>query len=218
MLALPTIGVESFIGCPSDYTIRSTQYRTAAARILLATIEIPLKLNTTICQQAGSIEDETNMSEKSKAKQRRDTQLESVAAEFLVLGRLLLERVQAYKAYVNYPGYDVVAVHPEKNKSARIQVKSRYRTDWDGFIINNFECDFVVLATLNRGYDRVKRNGETGVRAPEFYVLPIAYVKRTSDPANKWGKITRNRLVGVDRYKEGWELIREFLEKRGRTT
>jgi hypothetical protein len=152
------------------------------------------------------------MSKELKAKQRRDTQLESVAAEFLVLGRLLLERVQAYKAYVNYPGYDVVAVHPEKNKSARIQVKSRYRTDWDGFIINNFDCDFVVLATLNRGYDKVKKSGETGVREPEFYVLPIEYVHKTRDPNNKWGKITRNRLVGVDKFKDGWKSIREFLE------
>jgi hypothetical protein len=156
------------------------------------------------------------MAKDREIKLRRDTQLESVAAEFLVLGRLLLERVQAYKAYVNYPGYDVVAVHPEKNKSARIQVKSRYRTDWDGFIINNFECDFVVLATLNRGYDKVKKSGDTGVRAPEFYVLPIAYVNRVRDRKNKWGKITRSRLKGIDKYKERWDFIRNFLSKRKR--
>jgi hypothetical protein len=74
---------------------------------------------------------------------RLDTKLESDAAEFLVLGRLLLERVPTYKSYVNYPGYDLVAVNPARNTSARIQVKSRFRTDWDGFIIGNLDCDFV---------------------------------------------------------------------------
>lgn len=50
---------------------------------------------------------------------RLDTKLESDAAEFLVLGRLLLERVPTYKSYVNYPGYDFIAVNPELNTSAR---------------------------------------------------------------------------------------------------
>ena len=58
--------------------------------------------------------------------ERLDTKLESKAAEFLVLGRLLLERVPTYKSYINYPGYDLIATNPEKNKSVRIQVKSRY--------------------------------------------------------------------------------------------
>ncbi|MBI3571896.1 MAG: hypothetical protein HY082_12490 [Gammaproteobacteria bacterium] len=142
---------------------------------------------------------------------RLDTKLESDAAEFLVLGRLLLERVPTYKSYVNYPGYDLVAVNPDKNTSARIQVKSRYRTDWDGFIINNFECDFVVFVTLNRGFAKVKRNGEKGIREPEFYILPISYVKKVRDPKNAWGKIVRNRLTGIEQYQNRWELIKEFL-------
>ncbi|BAZ18683.1 hypothetical protein NIES4071_105680 (plasmid) [Calothrix sp. NIES-4071] len=46
-----------------------------------------------------------------------------------------------------------VATNPEKNLSCRIQVKSRWATDFDGaFLIRNFDCDFVVLVALNRGY------------------------------------------------------------------
>ena len=144
---------------------------------------------------------------------RLDTKLESDAAEFLVLGRLLLERIPTYKSYVNYPGYDLVAVNPERNTSARIQVKSRYRTDWDGFIINNFEGWHFVrwFAALNRGYNKAKKSGDKGVREPEFYVLPVAYVAGVRDPKNKWGKITRNRLVGIEQYQNGWAAIGDFL-------
>jgi hypothetical protein len=148
---------------------------------------------------------------------RLDTKLESDAAEFLVLGRLLLERIPTYKSYVNYPGYDLVAVNPERNTSARIQVKSRYRTDWDGFIINNFECDFVVFVTLNRGYAKAKKNGDTGIREPEFYVLPVAYVSKVRDPKNAWGKIVKNRLVGIGEFQNRWGAIRDFLGAAART-
>jgi hypothetical protein len=117
-----------------------------------------------------------------------DTKLESDAAEFLVLGRLLLERVPTYKSYVNYPGYDLIAVNSELNTSARIQVKSRYRTDWDGFIINNFGCDFVVFVALNRGYNKAKKNGDKGVLEPECFVLPVAYVAGCAGPQEQMGE------------------------------
>ena len=82
---------------------------------------------------------------------RRSTRLESEGAEFLVLGQLLIRGMGAYKAYTNMPGYDVVAVDPDRDRVARISVKSRWTTDATGFIINNFNCDFVVVAKLNRG-------------------------------------------------------------------
>jgi len=144
-------------------------------------------------------------------KARLDTKLESDAAEFLVLGRLLLERVLTHKSYVNYPGYDLVAVNPDKNTSARIQVKSRYRTDWDGFIIKNIECDFIVFVALNRGFARAKVNGDKGIKEPEFYVLPVSYVKIARDPENAWGKIVRSRLKGIETYQNRWGLIKGFL-------
>lgn len=99
----------------------------------------------------------------AKKRTRKDTKLESEGAEFLVLGRLLLEKITAFKTYTNFPGYDLIATSAEHNTSARIQVKSRYQT-WDGFIINNFDCEFVVFVALNRGYSKPRKNGDTGIR------------------------------------------------------
>ncbi len=82
---------------------------------------------------------------------RLNTRLESEGAEFLVLGNLLIEGIAAYKTYTNMPGYDLVATNPENRTSARIQVKSRWRTNAPGFLISNFDCEFVVLSRLNRG-------------------------------------------------------------------
>jgi len=142
---------------------------------------------------------------------RLDTKLEAEAAEFLVLGRLLLEKIATFKAYVNYPSYDLISANADMNTSARIQVKSRFRTDWDGFIIKNYDCDFVVLAILNRGFDKPKKNGDIGVKEPEFYILPISYVLEVRDPNNNWGKITRNKLKDIERYKNRWDLVSSFL-------
>ena len=50
------------------------------------------------------------ITEQVKAK-RQDTKLESEGAEFLVLGHLLIEGISAYKAYINFPGYDLMAVN-----------------------------------------------------------------------------------------------------------
>ena len=144
---------------------------------------------------------------------RLDTKLEAEAAEFLVLGRLLLERIVAFKAYVNFPGYDLIAANADRARTARVQVKSRYRTDWDGFIISNYDCDFVVFVALNRGFSRPKRSGDTGAKEPEFYVMPISYVQEVRDPNNAWGKIVRNRLVNIEQFRDRWNLIAQFLDK-----
>ena len=82
---------------------------------------------------------------------RLDTRLEAEGAEFLALGQLLLHKIASYKTYTNMPGYDLVATNPESNKSAMIQVKSRWRTGASGFPIKNFGCDFVIVVLLNRG-------------------------------------------------------------------
>lgn len=88
---------------------------------------------------------------------RKDTKFESETAEFLVLAHLLLQRITAFKAYKNFPDYDLIATSAEHNTSARIQVKSRFYTNWNGFIINNFKdgnkfkCYFMVFVALNRG-------------------------------------------------------------------
>ncbi|MFI5355169.1 MAG: hypothetical protein ACHQX0_06115, partial [Desulfobaccales bacterium] len=144
---------------------------------------------------------------------RLNTKLESEAAEFLVLGHLLLEGISAFKAYTNFPGYDLIAADAANNTSARIQVKSRYRTNYDGFIINKFNCDFVVLTLLNRGYSNgPDKNGDIGIKAPEFYVMPTDYILQVRDPNNNWGKINKSRLVGLANYKDNWNAIKGFLE------
>ena len=130
---------------------------------------------------------------------------------FLFSVTLLIEKIASFKTYTNFPGYDLIATNAENNSSARIQVKSRYKTNWDGFIINNFDCDFVVFVALNRGYSKPKKNGDDGIKDPEFYVFPVEYVQEVRDPNNKWGKIVKSRLENLEKYKDHWDLIQNFL-------
>lgn len=146
---------------------------------------------------------------------RLDTSLESSGAEFLVLGHLLIEGIQAFKAYTNFPGYDIIATNPEKNRSCRIQVKSRWATDFDGgFIIRNFDCDFVVFVALNRGFRyRRKRSVEhDGRKEPKFYIFPTTVVQTAQDPTNKWGKTFLRNIESVEQYVNNWGLVKAFLD------
>ncbi len=43
-----------------------------------------------------------------KKRTRKDTKLKSEGAEFLVLGRLLLEKISAFTTYTNFPSYDLI--------------------------------------------------------------------------------------------------------------
>jgi hypothetical protein len=138
---------------------------------------------------------------------RLNTKLEAEGAEFLVLGHLLIRGIAAYKAYTNMTGYDLVATRPESNKSAMIQVKSRWRTNAPGFIIKNLDSDFVVVALLNRG----SKDGKAEVRPPEYYVFPISVIK-SALRSKDWGKINFSNIHNCDNYKDVWHLIVEFLE------
>lgn len=144
---------------------------------------------------------------------RLNTQLESSGAEFLVLGNLLIEGISAYKTYQNFKGYDIVAVNPGKNSMAKIQVKSRYQTGWNGFLIKEFDCDFVVLVALNRGYKKPKKDGDTGIKSPDCYVFPVKYVEAIEAAKGGWGKIPKSRMIDFEEYKNKWKLIQEFLIK-----
>ena len=145
---------------------------------------------------------------------RRSTRLEAEGAEFLVLGYLLIHGVPSYKTYTNMPGYDVVAFDPQHaTRTARISVKSRWDTGATGFLIKNFDCDFVVVAKLNRGSAKDLAN----VRPPEFYVLPIGIVLKARGPSG-WGRIEFGKIVKFKSYLERWSLIREFLSKSRRRT
>jgi hypothetical protein len=148
---------------------------------------------------------------------RLDTSVESAGAEFLVLGNLLIEGIQAFKAYTNFPGYDIIATSPDKKRSCRIQVKSRWATDFDGgFPIRNFDCDFVVLAILNRGYRYRKRAtpSDTGRKAPAFYVFPVDIVSTAQDKRSKWGKAFLRNIADVEKYRDNWALVSDHLAKK----
>jgi hypothetical protein len=141
---------------------------------------------------------------------RLDTRLESEGAEFLVLGNLLLHRIAAYKTYTNMPGYDVVATDPEANTSAKIQVKSRWRTGATGFPISNFDCDFVVAAFLNRGLANTTQKSEV----PKFYVFPVAIIQ--SLPRGKvWSKVDISKVPDLQSYLENWNQVAVFLRPNG---
>ena len=136
---------------------------------------------------------------------RQNNRLESEGAEFLVLGQLLIRKINTYKAYMNMPGYDLVATYPEKNTSARIQVKSRWETGAREFIIRSFDCDFVVFVRLNRG----KKDGTGEVHPPEYFVFPVVVVKDI--PTDKLGQLRINRIKDLDNYRDRWDLIGDFM-------
>ena len=137
---------------------------------------------------------------------RLDTRLEAEAAEFLVLGQLLLNRITAHKTYTRMPGYDLVATNAEHNRSARIQVKSRWETGASGFLIKSFESDFVVVVRLNRG-----RSGGGGVAtAPEYFVFPTSMVRGVCR-TKSWSKAYFADIERCDDYRDGWPLVSKFL-------
>jgi hypothetical protein len=149
-----------------------------------------------------------------QAEGRQDTKLEAQGAEFLVLGFLLVEGISCYKEYVNFPGYDLVAVGPDRRRTARIQVKSRWATNYDkSFLIKNFECDFVVHVALNRGYRFGKKASaqDSGIGDPEFYVFPVKAVKLAQNVGNKMGKVRITSIPEYQKYKNNWSIIAAFL-------
>ncbi len=160
---------------------------------------------------------------------RLDSRLEQEGAEFLVLGHLLLEKIAAYKAYTRYPGYDIVTINPETGRQCRIQVKSRWATDYNRtFSIKNFECDFVVFVALNRGnrYGRPRRrkvappvlDTKDGREPPRFWVFPVDVVKAAQRLESKWGIVPLKNIRGsLDEYENNWELISAFLGEGART-
>ena len=135
---------------------------------------------------------------------RLNTKLESKGARFLVLGQMLIRGIEVFETSENMPGYDFVATHPEKNTSARIQVKSRWRTGAPKFSVNNLDCDFVVVAKLNRG----SKDGTAEVLDPEYFVLPIAVIERTPRLS---GNVHFKQIRDLENYRNQWKLIRNFL-------
>jgi hypothetical protein len=150
-------------------------------------------------------------------RKRQDTKLESEGAEFLVLGHLLIEGLVCFKAYSNYPGYDVIATNPANSRVARIQVKSRWATDYDkSFPVKNYACDFIVHVALNRGhrFGKKLKLGDSGIRDPEFFVFPVEIIKTARNPKSNWGKTSIRNVPDYDSYRNNWKLIAAFLDLR----
>ena len=137
---------------------------------------------------------------------RLDTRLEAEAAEFLVLGQLLLNRIPTYKTYTQMPVYDLVATDPERGSSARIQVKSRWASGASGFLIKRFESDFVVVVKLNRGRSPQLREATD----PEYFVFPTPVVREICR-TKRWSKAYFRDIPTYQQYQNAWSLIAGFL-------
>ena len=83
-----------------------------------------------------------------------------------------------------------------------------------GFIIRNFDWDFVVFVALNRGFRyRRKQSAENdGRKEPHLYIFPATVVQVAQDPTNKWGKTFLRNIEDVDQYVNNWVLVKAFLD------
>ncbi len=147
----------------------------------------------------------------NKKPKRKDTKLENEGAEFLVCGNLLIEGIATYKTYTQMKGYDLISIDPDHGTSAKIQVKSRWATDSDrGFLIKNFDTDFVVLALLNRAYHYSEKKKKTGVGKfpPEYFVLPVNVVKVAQSKNSSLGKVLSKNIPELEKYRDAWGLER----------
>ena len=155
-------------------------------------------------------------------------QLPVVAAgtEYLVMGYLARRNILAYKAPPRNEGYDLICIHPDpRNKRApgkrsqlRIQVKSRYATDCDrGFPVKEKAIDafdFLIIAFLNIGYYKSKRDCLSGRREPEFFTLPASYIRENIFVQGDWEKVSlRGKDTELEKYKNdrGFDIIARKL-------
>jgi hypothetical protein len=157
--------------------------------------------------------------EKAKATPAQNN-LRAEGAEFLVLGHLLMRDIQSTKAYTRFPGWDILAVDADSGKQARIQVKSRWASDSGNFLVKNFDCDFVVLVHLNRGFNFKKRNHEAdGIKEPQFWIIPVSYLKdliKKKKKSVQFGGSYSFRRSEMDSkgeaFEANWDLISDFMK------
>ena len=101
-------------------------------------------------------------------------------------------------------------------RQVRVQVKSRYATNADrGFPVKerSFTAfDFLIAAFLNIGTFGTRADRRSGAKAPEFYTLPVEFIRKHHDKSSTWEKVRLGRL-DIESYKNerGFELIAEAL-------
>ena len=142
----------------------------------------------------------------------------ALGAEHLVMGHLLRRNILTYKAPPNNEGYDLICIHPDPHESGRqvrVQVKSRLATDCDrGFPVKakTFDAfDFLVVVFLNVGFffqKRRRRGVRDGAAPPEFYTLPVSFIREHHTAASTWEKV-RTRGVDLSAYRDeqGFEQV-----------
>ena len=150
----------------------------------------------------------------------------SAGAEHMVMGYLMRRNILTYKTPPGHEGYDLICIHPDprytprrrEKAQVRIQVKSRYATDSDkGFpvkekTLNAF--DFLILALLNIGKFYRGHDGLSGMAAPEFFTLPVRFVRKHHEVYPSWQRV---RLRGLEnkiepfRNEQGFEQIAKVL-------
>lgn len=144
----------------------------------------------------------------------------SLGAEHLVIGHLMRRNILAYKAPPNNEGYDLICIHPDPRKSAeqiRVQVKSRYQTDCDrAFIVKekSFSAfDYLIVVFLNNGYYYKKRPVREGFADPEFYTLPVKFIKKHHQKAESGWERVLTKGKDMEQYKNerGFEIIASDL-------
>ena len=145
---------------------------------------------------------------------RKNTSLEWTGGEFYVLSLLLIQGIEAYKTYVNRPGYDLVAVCGATGRSCRIQVKCRTELKAPGhFLLGNCESDVVVHVRLNRSPE-----GDSWSHAsPDIWVLPTQVVAKAIEPASNLGKVKLSQIPDLERYRNAWHVVRDHLEGHSKT-
>lgn len=145
----------------------------------------------------------------------------SLGAEHLAIGHLMRRNIMAYKAPPNNEGYDLICIHPDPKRSAkvvRVQVKSRYQTDSDrAFPVKEKtfgSFDYLIAVFLNIGYFYEKTGKDGGNQPAEFYTLPHAFIeKHLYRPKSGFQKM-RTEGVDLSIYKNevGFEQIAHDLE------
>jgi hypothetical protein len=143
---------------------------------------------------------------------RFDTTLEAAGAEHLVIGRLLIERIQAFRAHANQPGYDLVAADPESGRSVKIQVKSRVAVDSGAFKLKSFDFDFVVFVRLNRGTKASLKAGQPeGILEPEFFIVPKSALMALGNELPL--RLSRS-TISKSEYRDNWSGIKDALKTK----
>jgi len=142
---------------------------------------------------------------------RANTQLEAAGAEYLVLGHLLRFKIQSFITSQNYEDYDIVATNPEKKKSIKIQVKSRFKESDTSFPIKKFGAEVVVFVKLNCGRRKEGVLTYEYRKQPEFYIFPMALCEKYNH-GGEWHKVHIKEFPDYEKYKDNWGLIKELLE------